>query len=124
VKKKRILVVDDNPALRELLKMILEGSGYEVSVAPHGGSALAQVQMSPPDLVLTDLMMPVLDGSELVRQLRSNGRTAYVPVLVLSSNPNASAIASNADAVLGKPFNRAGLLATVKSLLAEGVAPT
>jgi CheY-like chemotaxis protein len=120
--KKRILVVDDNPSMRDLLRLILEGNGYEVSEAPHGWSAIAQMQASLPDLVMTDMMMPIMDGEKLVRRLRSNSRTACVPILVLSANPNAREIASNADAVLGKPFNRASLLETVGSLLGEDVA--
>ncbi|GAC1506561.1 MAG: hypothetical protein NVS1B3_06250 [Candidatus Dormibacteraceae bacterium] len=117
--KKRILVVDDNPSIRDLLRLIFEGSGFEVSEAPHGWSALAQMETTLPDLVVTDMMMPVMDGEQLVRRLRSNRRTAYVPILVLSANPNAREIASKADAVLAKPFHRAGLLETVGSLLGQ-----
>ena len=120
--KKRILVVDDNPSMRDLLRLILEGSGYQVSEAPHGWSAMAQMEASLPDLVMTDMMMPVMDGEQLVRRLRSNRRTACVPILVLSANPNARDIASKADAVLGKPFNRASLLETVGSLLGQNGA--
>jgi len=120
--KKRILVVDDNPSMRDLLRLILEGSGYEVSEAPHGWSAMAQMEASVPDLVMTDMMMPVMNGEQLVRRLRSNSRTAYVPILVLSANPKARDIASHADAVLGKPFNRASLLETVGELLGEHAA--
>ena len=105
--------------MRELLRLILEASGYEVSEAPHGWSAMAQVEDSVPDLVMTDMMMPIMDGEQLVRRLRSNSRTAYVPILVLSANPNARDIALKADAVLGKPFNRASLLETVGSLLGQ-----
>jgi DNA-binding response OmpR family regulator len=117
--KKRILVVDDNPCMRDLLRLILEGSGYEVIEAQHGWAAMAQMQAFLPDLVMTDMMMPDMDGEQLVRRLRSNSRTACVPILVLSANPHAREIASKADAVLGKPFNRASLLATVSSLLGE-----
>ena len=118
--KKKILVVDDNPSIRDLLRLILEGSGYEVSEAQHGWSAIAQMQGSLPDLVMADMMMPIMDGERLIRTLRSNSRTACVPILVLTSNPNTRQGTSKADAVVGKPFNRAHLLATVKSLLGEG----
>jgi CheY-like chemotaxis protein len=117
--KKRILVVDDSPSMRDLLRFILEGSDYEVSEAPHGWSALAQMQASLPDLVMTDTMMPVMDAEQLVRRLRSNSRTACVPILLLSANPNAREIASKADAVLGKPFSRTSLLEMVWSLVGE-----
>jgi CheY-like chemotaxis protein len=115
--KKRILVVDDNPYIRDLLRLILEDSGYEVSEAQHGGAAMDQMRNSLPDLVMTDLMMPVMSGQQLVRHLRAERRTARVPILVLSSNPNAFEIASNADAVVGMPFNRASLVAAVNALL-------
>ena len=117
--KKTILVVDDNPSMRGLLRMILEGSGYQVIEAHHGWSAMAQMRVSLPDLVMTDMMMPTMDGDQLVRRLRSNSRTACVPILVLSADPRAKEIASKADAVLGKPFNRAALLTTVNWLLEE-----
>lgn len=118
--KKRILVVDDTPFIRDLLRLILEDRGYEVSEAQHGGDAIRQMRHPLPDLVMTDLMMPVMNGQPLVESLRSDRRTALVPILVLSSNPNASEIATMADAVVGKPFNKAGLLATVSSLLGDG----
>ncbi|MHB8612725.1 MAG: response regulator [Candidatus Dormibacteraceae bacterium] len=114
---KTILVVDDTPFIRELLRLILEDGGYEVIEAQHGGAALQQMQRSVPDLVVTDLMMPVISGPQLVRHLRSDARTASVPILILSSNPNAAEIASNADATLGKPFDRASLVAIVESLV-------
>jgi len=120
--RKRILIVDDDAAIRALLRLILEGIGYEVSEAHHGGSALAEIGASVPDLVMTDLMMPVLGGTQLIRCLRSDSRTACVPILVLSANPNAKEIASKADAVLGKPFNRASLVAIVGSLLTGSMA--
>ena len=120
--RKRILIVDDDAAIRALLRLILEGIGYEVGEAHHGGSALAEIGASVPDLVMTDLMMPVLDGTQLIRCLRSDSRTACIPILVLSANPNAKEIASKADAVLGKPFNRASLVAIVGSLLTGSMA--
>lgn len=115
--KKRVLVVDDTPVVRELLRLILEDGGYEVHEARHGGEAITQMRDPMPDLVMTDLMMPVMTGQQLVKRLRSNRRTAPVPILVLSSNPNAAKIATQADAVVGKPFNRASLLATVNALV-------
>jgi two-component system phosphate regulon response regulator PhoB len=115
--KKRVLVVDDTPVVRELLRLILEDGGYEVDEARHGGEAIAHMHDSLPDLVMTDLMMPVMTGQQLVKRLRSDRRTAPVPILVLSSNPNAAKIATQADAVVGKPFKRANLLAMVNALV-------
>ncbi len=115
--KKRVLVVDDIPVERELLRLILEDGGYEVDEAQHGSDAITQMGDPLPDLVMTDLMMPVMTGQQLVQHLRSDRRTALVPILVLSANPNAAKIAAQADAVVGKPFERANLLATVNALV-------
>ena len=120
--KRRILVVDDTPCVRELLRLILEASGFEVSEAQDGGAAIREMRTCVFDLVVTDLMMPVVTGQELVRHLRADARTAAVPILVLSANPNAAEIASNIDAIVGKPFNRASFVATVRSLV--GQTPT
>jgi CheY-like chemotaxis protein len=76
VSVKRILVVDDDPSIRFLLRMIFESSGYEVSDAQHGVAALVRIMDALPDLVVTDMMMPVMDGRALIKNLRGNPRTA------------------------------------------------
>jgi CheY-like chemotaxis protein len=116
---KRILVVDDDPSMRFLLRLIFESSGYEVSDAQHGVAALLKIKDALPDLVVTDMMMPVMDGGELITHLRSNPRTADIPILALTANPDAREAAAEADYVLGKPFHQSMLLATVNSILAE-----
>ena len=102
-----------------MLRLIFEGSGYDVSEAQHGVAALIKIKDALPDLVVTDMMMPVMDGGELIIHLRSNPRTAALPILAVSPNPDAREAARDADYVLGKPFDRAMLLATVKSILGE-----
>ena len=116
---KRILVVDDDPSMRFLLRLIFEGAGHEVSEAQHGVAALIKLKDEIPDLVVTDMMMPVMDGGELITHLRSNPRTADLPILALTANPDAREAAAEADYVLGKPFHQAMLLATVNSILVE-----
>jgi DNA-binding response OmpR family regulator len=110
----RILIVDDDAAIRESLRDALADEGYDVIVAADGRQALAQ--MSPrPALILVDLMMPELDGWELIDELRRTAPLADIPVCVLS------AIATHAPpktgAVLRKPVNLDELLATVERLL-------
>ena len=83
-KKKRILIIDDDPALRRLLKFGLEKAGYETLTADHGGDAVALVGRETVDLMLVDLMMPVLDGLRLLRWLREESRLD-VPALVFTS---------------------------------------
>ena len=109
-----ILVVDDEPNMRFLVRITLEGAGYDVVEAHHGVAALERAKESRPDLVVTDLMMPVMSGRELIDRLRSNPETAAIPILILSAN--GSLRAGDADAALGKPFDPDDLLENVRAL--------
>ncbi|MGI9111231.1 MAG: response regulator transcription factor [Gaiellaceae bacterium] len=109
-----ILVVDDEPNMRFLVRVTLEQAGYVVLEAHHGAAALALASESPPDLVITDLMMPVMGGRELIDRLRSNPATASIPIIVLSAN--GSLRAGDADVALDKPFEVDELLANVRTL--------
>ncbi len=82
---KRILVVDDEPDMVDLLATILKSDGFQVDTDTDGRSALARLLADPPDLVLLDLMMPDLDGMELLKLLRLDAKGANVPVLVVSA---------------------------------------
>ena len=113
----QILIVDDEPDVRFVLKIAFEAKGHEIVEAHHGVAALERVKDSRPDLVVTDVMMPVLDGLELIRRLRSDPETAAIPILVLSSRTPAS---SGADAALAKPFRLHEVLATGLSLIESG----
>jgi CheY-like chemotaxis protein len=113
----RILVVDDEPDQRFLLRRLLERAGHEVSEANHGAAALRAVRESAPDLVVTDMMMPVMGGAELIRCLRDDPATAHIPILAASGNTH---LACAADAVLPKPYDLHHLLAVVEALLKEG----
>jgi CheY-like chemotaxis protein len=110
----RILVVDDEPDLRYLLRTIFERAGHEVVEAGHGAAALKSVRVSPPDLVVTDMMMPVMGGFELIRRLRADPTTAQILVLAATGTPD---LAEGADAVLTKPYQLDQLLATTNALL-------
>jgi CheY-like chemotaxis protein len=113
----RILVVDDEPDQRFLLRRIFERAGHKVSAAGDGAAALAAVRESPPDLVVTDIMMPVMGGVELIRQLRGEPATAGIPILAASGD---SHLASEADAVLAKPYPWQRLLEIAEDLMREG----
>jgi CheY-like chemotaxis protein len=110
----KVLVVDDESSMRSLTRMILESVGYEVVEAAHGAAALERVKESQVDLVVTDLMMPVMAGRELVGRLRADPETASIPIVVISAN--SSTVATGADAVLGKPFEAFALLEAASSL--------
>lgn len=108
-----VLVVDDEPDIRYLLRVILELAGYRVVEAEHGEAALEQVRDSPPQLVLTDQMMPVMSGSELIERLRAEASTKSIPILMVSA---ACSVQPGADALLGKPFDPDELIVLVDRL--------
>ena len=111
----RILVVDDNEALRENLQEALELEGYEVAVAADGVAALARLREdSRFAAVLLDLMMPGMDGRELLAQIRGDGRLAGLPVVMTTGQTGSRARAGvPANAFLTKPFGVRELLAAL-----------
>lgn len=113
----RILIVDDESGMRFLVRLTLEQAGHLVDEAPDGRAALEQAVASPPDAVVTDYMMPVMDGAELIDRLRSDARTARIPILVLSASDGTERLA--ADGVLRKPLRADDLVRAVETLLAE-----
>jgi CheY-like chemotaxis protein len=113
----RILVVDDEPDQRFLLRRIFEKAGHEVTDVCDGAAALRAVRESPPDLVVTDVMMPVMGGAELIRRLRSEPATAAIPILAASAD---TGLAVGADAVVPKPYSWEHLLSVADTLLREG----
>jgi CheY-like chemotaxis protein len=113
----RILVVDDEPAQRFALRRMFERAGHEVIDAGDGAAALRAVRESPPDLVVTDMMMPVMSGDELIRQLRREPATAGIPILAASGDVHAAA---DADAVISKPYKWEHLTEVADGLLREG----
>jgi CheY-like chemotaxis protein len=111
-----ILVVDDEPDLRFILRRIFERAGFEVREAGHGVQALEQVAASPPDLVVTDMMMPVMDGAELIRRLHADPATASIPILAVTGD---SDLAGAADTVLGKPYREKQVMSAATALLSQ-----
>jgi DNA-binding response OmpR family regulator len=116
----RILVVDDEPDILLLHRLNLEAAGHHVLLAADGSKALQRIADDTPDLVVLDVMMPVLDGWGVLDQLRL--QTDAPPVLVVSAKTSQEdidrAMSSGAMAYLAKPFNADQLLATVARLLA------
>jgi CheY-like chemotaxis protein len=115
----RILVVDDEPDERFLVGRILRRAGHEVTVAGDGAAALLVVNEWSPDLIVTDMMMPVMDGVELIRRLRADPATAAIPVVAATGDAH---LARAADAVLAKPYDWRHLVKIANTLLAEGRA--
>src|ERR1700722_2157088 len=116
----RILVVDDEPDERFLLRRMFEREGYEVLDASDGAAALAIARESPLDLIVTDMMMPVMDGAELIRRLRSDPATAGIPIMASTGDPG---LAGAADVVISKSLPLEDLAAAVNAYLKEGRGP-
>ena len=115
----RVLVADDNADMRDYLARLLRTAGYQVTTVTDGRAALEAVRVTAPDLVISDVMMPRLDGLGLVAALRGDARTAAVPVLLLSARAGQEAsiegLQAGADDYLVKPFSAAELLARARA---------
>ncbi|HVW57717.1 MAG TPA: response regulator [Rhizobiaceae bacterium] len=114
-----ILVVDDEPAIRRLLRTSLSSQGFRVLEAADGKTALAEIEQSRPDLVVLDLGLPDISGLDLIRTLRADGNA--VPILVLSSRADekgkVEALDLGADDYVTKPFGTAELFARIRAAL-------
>ena len=109
-----VLIVDDEPDFRFLLRTTLELAGYAVIEASHGEAALESVRESHPALVITDRMMPRMDGGELIQRLRADVSTLAIPIVMLTGTNGAQ---PGADAVLSKPFEPHPLIELVSRLI-------
>lgn len=115
-----VLVVDDDPELRDMLSFSLELEGHSVRTAVHGRDALAQLQDVRPGVILLDLMMPVMDGAEFCRHLRQDPSFATIPVLCLSAKHSAVREASELGLpCIVKPFEIDEVTRTVRQLAGE-----
>jgi len=100
----RLLIVDDDREIRETLRTALEDEGYTVAVAANGAEAIHKMAERPPRLVLLDLMMPVVDGWEVIEHMRADPALAGVPVCVVSAMSDGVALPPEAEFVLRKPI--------------------
>jgi DNA-binding response OmpR family regulator len=116
---KRILLVEDDQSICELMTYVLQDDGWCVTTAHNGAEALASMRASVQDLVLLDLMMPVLDGWGVLAERRKHANLRAVPVLAMSAGGNGCgdrAMALGANACMPKPFDLVVVLAALESL--------
>lgn len=126
--RKRILVVDDEPAMQELIRVILERFGFELIPALNVNMAVEVLRQKPlPDLVLLDMMMPDIDGLELLRQIRETKVFDNLPVVIVSAAVDSDRIRKGldmgADRYITKPAISHNLLKTVQEVLKTGRRP-
>lgn len=112
-----ILIVDDEGPVRGFLAMLLKDAGHRPLQAIHGAQALELVTEDRPDLVISDIMMPILNGTELCRRLKADETTKVIPVILMSSANVRAADRAGADAFIAKPFNIDEMEALVERLL-------
>jgi DNA-binding response OmpR family regulator len=121
MKKSRILVVDDEPDLVELVRHHLVREHYEVVTAGDGETGLAEARRRLPDLVVLDLMLPGIDGLEVCRRLRSDPRTTHIPIVMLTAKGEESdaviGLSQGADDYVRKPFGMKELVARIATRL-------
>jgi two-component system alkaline phosphatase synthesis response regulator PhoP/two-component system response regulator VicR len=118
---KRILIAEDDPNILRQIEYNLQTNGYIIETAKTGAAALKQLMVNKPDLLITDIMMPEMDGYELVSSVRSDEQLADLPVIMLTARTQDEDVAqgynSGTDLYLTKPFNPTELLSFVQRIL-------
>jgi two-component system, sensor histidine kinase and response regulator len=126
--KTRILIIDDDIGFRDLLRIHLSSAGYQVQVADDGVTGGRALLEHPPDLIVSDVNMPFLDGFELLSLLRADAETAAIPVILLSGRSDgdtmAKAVELGAADFLTKPVTRDQLLESIEACLSRNKART
>jgi two-component system, cell cycle response regulator DivK len=118
---KRILIVEDQADNRRILRDLFANAGYELIEAESGEEALSALATSRPDLILMDIQLPVMDGYEATRRIRSNPELNSIPIIAVTSyalaGDEAKALATGCNAYVSKPYSPRALLAKVKEFL-------
>src|ERR1700752_1942250 len=118
---KRVLVIEDDKDIVELVKYNLEKDGYQVASSGDGATGLAQIRKAPPDLLVLDLMLPKLSGLEICKEVRKDMRLNHLPILILTAKSEEAdrvvGLELGADDYVTKPFSPRELAARVKALL-------
>ena len=123
MERKKILIADDEEDIKTVVKFYLESRGYEVATAFDGLDAISMCESDTPDLLLLDVMMPVMSGFEVARRLKANPKTSSIPIIMLSAASQADSIKEGLEAgardYIIKPFEPSKLEEMVKAVLGE-----
>lgn len=121
--KKKILIVEDEESLLKLESILLTSKGYSVTGVADGVSALEQVVLIKPDLIVLDIMLPGMDGFEVCRIIKQNPETAHIPVMMLTAKKSSQdcerGMAAGASAYVTKPFKSANIIEIIQELLSQ-----
>lgn len=124
----RVLLIEDDKDIIELVRYNLEKDGYQVSACSDGATGLAQIRKTPPDLLLLDLMLPKLSGLEICKEIRRDDRLGRLPILIISARGEEAdrvvGLELGADDYVTKPFSPRELVARVKALLRRVQPPS
>jgi len=121
--QKRVLEVEDDPDIREMVSELLLSEGYKVVSAEHGQDALEKMEGGfRPDVILLDLMMPVLNGFDVLRVMHRTPRWSSIPVVIVSANQGHDLVDLGTAAIIRKPFDLNVLLNTLRRLLSRAAA--
>ena len=118
----KILIVEDHPTMREAMRLVLEGEGFEIDEASDGEAALDRVRADPPDLVFLDMNIPGSSGAEVLMQIKADPATDGVKVIIVTADGEEGrerAIGMGADEYFTKPFSTITLLQTVERVLSS-----
>ena len=122
--RKKILIADDEEDIKMVLQMYLENCGYEVVTAFDGLDAASKIRETKPDLVLMDIMMPVIDGVEVTRQIKSDDATKDIPVVMLTAAAQSAmvdkAMEAGASDYIAKPFEPEQVQEAITKLIGGG----
>jgi len=122
----RILIVEDHPTMREAMRLVLEGEGFDIDEAADGHLAMERIRLAPPDLLFLDLNIPGTSGAEVLHAVKTDPATAAIRVIVVTATGEegrAAALRLGADEYFTKPFSPTALLRTVERVLAAGESP-
>ncbi|MFA6320634.1 MAG: response regulator [Candidatus Omnitrophota bacterium] len=118
---KKILIIDDEPDMLEILKFRLEKNGYKITTASSGEEGLKKAEKVNPDLILLDILLPGMSGLEVVKRMKKNRATKNIPIIMvtalISRDVKTEGLNNGAEYLISKPFDPAELLAEIKNVI-------